>query len=160
MSTKITPSSFSVSVKTLSAEDKLAETKDLGFRSHLGAKPRDHILGQRQEGGTVVVRGEELQCIGKDLAGCQLAVEEAASILHHLVEKEILVQLNEEIIIHAEMLKKAEAMIRKAIQKKSVITVIESRDLFSSSRRIVIPLLEYFDKKGVTRRNKSGRILC
>ena len=39
------------------------------------------------------------------------------------------------------------------------VTVAEARDLFGTSRKYVLPLLEYLDQKRVTRRLGDERVL-
>jgi selenocysteine-specific elongation factor len=49
--------------------------------------------------------------------------------------------------------------IRQHLQKQKQITVAETRDLFNTSRRYALALLEHLDAIGVTARNGDFRHL-
>ena len=53
----------------------------------------------------------------------------------------------------------AEALLRQRWRPGEEITPAAFRDAIGSSRKYVIPLLEYFDRIGVTDRNAKGRRL-
>lgn len=46
------------------------------------------------------------------------------------------------------------------LNKNNQITLGEARDLFNSSRKYTLPLLEYFDEMSVTRRKENVRVLA
>lgn len=85
--------------------------------------------------------------------------EEAATVLEHLLETGILIELGEGILMHQKVLKKAEEDLRSTLKKKDSITPSQCRELFSSTRKYIIPLLEFFDQTGVTERRESKRFL-
>jgi selenocysteine-specific elongation factor len=45
------------------------------------------------------------------------------------------------------------------LRRREAITVAEARDLFGTSRRYVLPVLEQLDRERVTRRRGDERIL-
>ena len=51
------------------------------------------------------------------------------------------------------------AEIVKWIRRKESITVRQARDLFHTSRRYIMPLLEHLDDLGITRRVGDERVL-
>jgi selenocysteine-specific elongation factor len=50
--------------------------------------------------------------------------------------------------------------VTEHLRSHGTITVAEARDLFGTSRRYVLPLLEHLDQKRVTRRQGDERVLA
>ena len=76
-----------------------------------------------------------------------------------LLERGDLVKIEVDLLFHREVIEKAENVLRKYLEQSSQMTVAEFRDLIGSSRKYVVPLLEYFDAKRVTRRVGDQRVL-
>jgi selenocysteine-specific elongation factor len=53
----------------------------------------------------------------------------------------------------------AEARLRRHLEGAGAVTVAQARDVLGSTRRTVVPLLEYFDATRVTRRDGDLRRL-
>ncbi len=81
-------------------------------------------------------------------------------VLGVLVDEGTVVLVSPEVVFAVETLKKAEESIRDYIGKNGSITVAQARDLFNSSRKYVLSLLEYLDQRGVTRRDGDLRLLA
>jgi len=84
---------------------------------------------------------------------------EARDIVALLVERGKLVKVSVDLLFHREALADAENALRSYLQEHGQMTVAEFRDLVGSSRKYVVPLLEYFDKQRVTRRVGDQRVL-
>ena len=69
------------------------------------------------------------------------------------------VEINAEVVIVAESLKRMTELIRQYIRDNGPATVSELRQEAGCSRRIIVPLLERLDRDGVTVRNGDTRIL-
>ncbi|MBI2844517.1 MAG: selenocysteine-specific translation elongation factor [Armatimonadetes bacterium] len=82
-----------------------------------------------------------------------------SDIFQYLVETGKLVKIAEGMYLHREAVEQAEAALRKHLKEGGRITVSAFRDLIGSSRKYVVPLLEYFDSKRITRRVGDERIL-
>jgi len=80
-------------------------------------------------------------------------------ILDLLVSRGALVKVEEGLCFHKDALAEAEQLIRKTITENGPMAVSTFRDLTGSSRKYVVPLLEYFDSKRVTRRAGDARVL-
>jgi selenocysteine-specific elongation factor len=79
-------------------------------------------------------------------------------VVGFLVKQGTLVRLAEGIYVHRDAL--ARARERMAARKGETIDVGQFKDLFGLSRKIAIPLLEWFDREGVTKRvGDSRRVL-
>jgi len=79
-------------------------------------------------------------------------------VIGFLVKQGTLVRLAEGIYVHRDSL--AAAREKMATKKGEMIDVGQFKDFFGLSRKIAIPLLEYFDREGVTKRiGDSRRVL-
>jgi len=83
----------------------------------------------------------------------------AREALQWLLSTGELVKIDEGLYLHRDALANAESLIRDYLSKHPNITVSQFRDLIGSSRKFVVPLLEYFDSKRVTRRVGDARVL-
>jgi selenocysteine-specific elongation factor len=62
------------------------------------------------------------------------------------------------IVFTASGVDRARELVREYLATHETITVADARDLLASSRKYVVPLLEHFDREGVTRRRGDVRI--
>lgn len=89
------------------------------------------------------------------------SVEEklARNIIQGLMNKNVVVEIDNDIYISIDKLESIKDKIRKYLEKESEITPAQCRDLLGSSRKFVIPLLEYLDKIEFTHRVNGHRII-
>jgi selenocysteine-specific elongation factor len=80
-------------------------------------------------------------------------------IYSNLINDGKLVRLSEEITLHKDNLEKAKEEIINYLKENEKITLGEFRDLIDSSRKIVIPILDYFDSINLTIREDDFRKL-
>jgi len=79
-------------------------------------------------------------------------------VVSFLVKQGILVRIADGIYLHRDAL--AAARVRMAEKKGETIDVGQFKEYFGLSRKIAIPLLEQFDRDGVTKRiGDSRRVL-
>jgi selenocysteine-specific elongation factor len=76
-----------------------------------------------------------------------------------LIEKGELVEINSELVLTADGLKRMTALIRHYIQDNGPATVSQLRQTLGCSRRVIVPLLERLDREGVTLRDGDRRNL-
>ncbi|MGQ9542360.1 MAG: SelB domain-containing protein, partial [Armatimonadota bacterium] len=81
------------------------------------------------------------------------------AIIGVLLEMGVLVQVGEELFFHQEVIEELAELVRRTIREKGSLSVGEFRDLTGSSRKFVVPLLEYFDNVRLTRRVGDVRVL-
>ena len=79
--------------------------------------------------------------------------------LRFLIQSGELVEVNVEIVMTAEAVKQATAMVRDFIRKNGPATTSDLRQMLGNSRRVAIPLLERLDRDGVTVRQGDKRAL-
>lgn len=80
-------------------------------------------------------------------------------LLRHLTETKRLVHIQGDLFMNPETLHNAKQNIRSFIEKNKEISVAELRELLQSTRKYMIPLLEYLDAIKFTARKGDKRIL-
>lgn len=83
----------------------------------------------------------------------------AEKILQMLLQEGVLVRVSEDLVFHAEAIRKLLKLLARHKSKSNRITVRAFKDLAQVSRKYAIPLLEYLDRERVTRRAGDERIL-
>jgi selenocysteine-specific elongation factor len=79
--------------------------------------------------------------------------------LRFLIETGEVVEINAELVMAAQGVAKATELIQKFIREHGPATVSDLRQALGSSRRVVVPLLEYLDRTFVTLRQGDKRAL-
>ena len=83
--------------------------------------------------------------------------DEAA--LKFLLQTNEAIQLDEKVILLSKNYKEAVDKIRSYITQNGPATAADLRKALSSTRRVIIPLLEHLDKEGITFRSGDTRVL-
>ncbi len=83
----------------------------------------------------------------------------ADAVFDSLLESGVLVAASPEIVFHRDAIGEAEALIRAEIGKAGQLASSDFKDLIGTTRKYVIPLLEYFDDVGLTARDGNVRRL-
>lgn len=76
-----------------------------------------------------------------------------------LLNKKVLIRLDEQYCIHAEHYEKAKEVFRELAVQKNMVALGEYREKLGCSRRVAVPILEHFDKTGFTKKTEEGRVL-
>jgi len=82
-----------------------------------------------------------------------------ADVLAVLLEQGKLVKVSDEVLFLPQTYAAMVERVKEHIQKNSNITVAQVRDLFDTSRKYALALLEHLDAKGVTKRVGDERVL-
>ncbi len=77
----------------------------------------------------------------------------------YLLDNKILINIGEGLVLHHKYVKEAELKLIEFLKHNKEIRVSQFRDLLNASRRAVLPLLIYFDSKGITVRQGDVRTL-
>ena len=80
-------------------------------------------------------------------------------LIQHLVSEGKLIRVGDDLVFSARAADDAVERIRTYLRANGKLTVASARDLLSSSRRYVLPLLEWMDARKITRRVGDDRIL-
>ena len=78
--------------------------------------------------------------------------ESVRKILKILVEQEELVRVDKDLLFHREAVERARELLIEYIKKEGGLESVKFKYLLETTRKFAIPLLDYFDRIGVTRR--------
>ncbi|MFT7620209.1 MAG: selenocysteine-specific elongation factor [Planctomycetota bacterium] len=81
------------------------------------------------------------------------------ALMQWLIQMGRLVSLTKDLAVHVDGVIEAEGLVVKMIKESGTLTAVEFKEAIGTSRKYVIPLLEYFDKKGITKRVDNDRYL-
>ena len=80
-------------------------------------------------------------------------------VLNALLEQGALVQLSADVLLLSETYAATVERLKAHLRAHGKVTVAEVRDLFSTSRKYALALMEYLDAQGVTKRVGDERVL-
>jgi selenocysteine-specific elongation factor len=80
-------------------------------------------------------------------------------MMNQLLEQKKVVRVSENVFYLPEVYEEMVGKISSYIREKGKITAAEVRDLFNTSRKYAVALLEYMDEKKITRRVGDDRVL-
>ena len=80
-------------------------------------------------------------------------------LLDFLLDSEELVQLSADVVFTRKTYQEMVEIIRRQLESHGTLTVARVRDLFGTSRKYVLALMEHLDAKGVTQRDGDVRRL-
>ena len=75
-----------------------------------------------------------------------------APLLRTLIEQKRLVRIDREMLFHADAVAQARASIVEHIRTKGRLESVDFKYLVDTTRKYAMPLLDYFDRIGLTRR--------
>ena len=93
----------------------------------------------------------------KDLA-VGVPEDKVNDVVQTLVEEGKLAKITTELFFHVDTMHEAESLVRKMLSNNGKFQVSEFKEAAKTSRKYAVPLLEYFDRKGVTRRQGDVRV--
>lgn len=96
--------------------------------------------------------------LGTVLESCNISKEEAQEYAGYLCDQGEWVNING-YYYQTEDIKKAESRLVETLKSSEEVGVAEVRELWGTSRKYAVPLLEFFDQKRVTRRRGDKRTL-
>ena len=85
--------------------------------------------------------------------------EEISKILKILLEHEQLVRVDKDLFFHREAIEQAKQILTSYIKEEGGLESVKFKYLLDTTRKYAIPLLDYFDRIGVTRRSGYTRYL-
>jgi selenocysteine-specific elongation factor len=85
--------------------------------------------------------------------------ERIRRILKILIEHEQLVRVDKDLLFHREAVEQARQILTSYIEKEGGLESVKFKYLLDTTRKFAIPLLDYFDRIGVTRRSGYTRYL-
>jgi selenocysteine-specific elongation factor len=147
----------------LRAADKAGRLETEGGKVRVAGKGR--ALGERErtllgELESLIKEGGFSPPLFKELSE-RLGVDRTRlrDLLNILLEEGRIEQVNPEYFLAAGKLAEAEEKVVAFLSKSERLAVADLRDMLGASRKYAIPLLEYLDRKKVTRREGDYRVL-
>ncbi len=83
----------------------------------------------------------------------------AKRVFDALLDSKTLILVSPQVFFHHETVQKAKEGTKAFIEQHGSITLAQFRDLFNTSRKFALPLLEYFDRQHFTRMQNEARTL-
>lgn len=80
-------------------------------------------------------------------------------MLDSLVSSGKLIRVEDKILLHIDYYNKALEMAKEYIEKNGQITLAEMRDLMGTSRKFAVAVLEYWDRRNITKKVGDARVL-
>jgi selenocysteine-specific elongation factor len=80
--------------------------------------------------------------------------------LRFLMDAGEAILLSQDVVMLADATMQAAEIVRSFLRNQTAATASELRQALGTSRRVIIPLLEYFDRQGITRRDGDKRVLA
>ena len=81
------------------------------------------------------------------------------AVMEALGKNNRIVRVEEKIYFHIDYYNKALEMAKEQVAKNGQITLAEMRDLMGASRKFAVAILEYWDKKNITKKVGDARVL-
>jgi len=78
--------------------------------------------------------------------------ENVQKALKILIEQELLIRVEKDLLFHREAVERARELLTEYIKKEGGLESVKFKYLLDTTRKFAIPLLDYFDRIGVTRR--------
>lgn len=83
--------------------------------------------------------------------------EQIKQVYQALLDLGILVTVAEDLVFHRQIIQQGQEILLEKVEND--FTVAQFRDWVGSSRKYALPLLEYYDQKGITQRQGDKRII-
>ena len=89
----------------------------------------------------------------------RLPLNQFRKIMGALVEQGRLVRLDPKVTLHRDAFEKAKAAVLEYLRLRKSVTISETKDILKVSRKYACAVLEYLDKRQVTRRAGDVHLL-
>ncbi|MBI1851672.1 MAG: selenocysteine-specific translation elongation factor [Planctomycetes bacterium] len=85
--------------------------------------------------------------------------EEVDRAIEHLLDEGTLVRVGGDVLFHRDAVERARESLLAWLREKGELQSADFKSVLDSTRKYVIPLLEYFDEQGLTIRDGNRRVL-
>ncbi|MHC4230677.1 MAG: selenocysteine-specific translation elongation factor, partial [Planctomycetota bacterium] len=140
-------------VRLLTSQGKLVERKHrLALPEHREMFSDDEQELLRSVESLFKIRPFNPPKIEEVAESTKTGAEEIQKTLRILIEQELLVQVEIDLLFHNEAVERAHEILTSYIKKEGGLESVKFKYLLNTTRKFAIPLLDYFDRIGVTRR--------
>lgn len=117
------------------------------------SKAREAIIAKFKTAGLSVPAVKDV------LASLPVDAARARHILQSLLREDILVKISGNLLLHRDGLDRLEQLLRQERERSGRIDVARFKELAGVSRKYAIPLLEFLDRRKLTRRDGNERVI-
>ena len=157
----ILPETFQAALDGLIVSGRVALAGHLVKRSGtaMNVKPEE-VLAKEQIERQFVQAGLAAPAVAEVLAGLPVETRRGDKLLQLLLREQVLVRVSGEIVLHSAAVNKLRELLAEyKVTRGTRLGVGEFKELAGVSRKYAIPLLEYFDRARVTRREGDARVI-
>jgi selenocysteine-specific elongation factor len=148
---RLSPKVFRVVVDALIGDHSIAKEENLlrlaSHRVQLGGQEKTQMARIKQILGAEPLAPPDLKEVEKQLG---LSRAKLAEVLRLLERDGSVVRVSTDMYFLAGSIRRLEETLRNHLTEKGEMTAASFRDLIGSTRKYTIPLLEYFDRSGLT----------
>ncbi|PKM78745.1 MAG: selenocysteine-specific translation elongation factor [Firmicutes bacterium HGW-Firmicutes-15] len=156
---KITPRVFNAMIKYFEDEGRIINKTNLvslpGYRPTLGEKEQQLIVKIRSLMKEALFAPPGMEEIS---AVCNLPEVGLNEIIAYLTEQGELVKINESIYFSIAAIERGKDLLNEYFTREKELTLATARDIFDTSRKYALPLIEYYDRTHFTRRVGDIRV--
>ncbi len=154
------PEIFAYVLEQLVKERKLAVSGEMVHPPGQGVVLKDEEAASKEIiESAFAAAGLKVPALSEVLGGLKIDQVRAQKLVTLLMRDKILVKVSEELVFHRDALAALRSKIATHKLKSAKIDVAAFKDLAGISRKYAIPLLEYFDRERVTRRDGDTRVI-
>jgi selenocysteine-specific elongation factor len=151
---------FATAVETLLGCRRIEITDELLHLPDRRVTLRDEEAASRQQiKDAFAAAGIRVPALKDVLAELPIDQDRARKIVALLMREKILLKVGEELVFHRDTLAALRQQVRAMKTSSPNMDVARFKEAFGLSRKYAIPLLEYLDREGVTRRAGDERII-
>ena len=157
----IRPELFRTAVNDLALAGKLELAGDLLKRAGraIDLQPAE-VAAKAQIEREFAAAGLSAPAVGQVLAKLAVEPRRAEKLLQLLLREKVLVRISRELVFHKEAVMQLRGRLEEFKRTRgATLPVGEFKTLAGISRKYAIPLLEYFDREHVTRREGDARVI-
>jgi selenocysteine-specific elongation factor len=143
--------------RSAAVERRDAELSRVGYRVELDAGDRRLVERAMTRYGEAGLEPPETSALATELA---IDVARLRKLLQHLEREGRLVKLAGDWYADASALAAAERMLVDRLAREGGADTGTFKEMFGVTRKYLIPILEYFDRRGLTRRDGNRRVLA
>jgi selenocysteine-specific elongation factor len=151
---KINPKQCNLMLRQLVNEGMLAETD-----GSLGIEGRQVVFSQEQQKAVEAILAEYSANPFSPPSSVEMMKTCDPDLLPAMIDKKMLIPVSEDIAFLPETYDRMVAEIETFLQQNTTITLAQVRDMFQTSRKYALAILEHLDRIQVTQRQDDYRIL-
>lgn len=158
---RLRPEIFRTALEELVGRRKLAVSGDIVQRADRQVSLSDEERKAKEQIAQEFERaGLAPSSPGEVFSRTAMDVPRASKLLQLLVREKILVKITEDMVFHASALKRLTLLLSEYKRRRGERLPISAfKELAGVSRKHAIPLLEYMDRTGLTRRSGDERVI-